>query len=203
MCVSGMDIASKLGLQRTDLLAPQLRISVDDNSGLTIVGAACILITGPAGHTTRQLVYFADNVTDFFISKAACRDLSIIDDNFPGATRKQPAPPPPTKPPGFGTLGGSSSSKGGFSHASLHCSNQQPSYVQPGLYGSTPSYYATNVPTQQPLQVLYQQLPQVQPALHPPTNPQGLGNPGGFTQDSGVYTSAAYSQPNYYPLHIL
>ena len=63
MCVSGMDVAIKMGLKRTDLLAPQLRISVADNSGLTIVGAAFIMITGPAGHSTRQLVFFADNVS--------------------------------------------------------------------------------------------------------------------------------------------
>ena len=149
-----MDVATKLGLQRTDLIAPQLRISVADNSGLTIVGAAFIMITGPAGHTTRQLVYFADNITDFFISKVACRDLSIIDDNFPGASRKKLAPHPPTKPPGFGTLGGSSSSKGVYSNVGHPCSNPQPTHVQPGLYASPATYYATNVHPQQPVQVL-------------------------------------------------
>ena len=52
MCVSGMDVTANLGLQRTDLIKPQLKISVADNTGLELIGAAFIFISGPNGATS-------------------------------------------------------------------------------------------------------------------------------------------------------
>ena len=45
MCISGMDVAAKLGINRVDLLKPMLKISVADNTSLTVVRAAFIIIS--------------------------------------------------------------------------------------------------------------------------------------------------------------
>ena len=132
MCVAGMDVADKLGIRRQDLLKPQMRISVADNSGLTVAGAAFLTISRPEATTSKQLVYFAENITDFFLSKSACRDLHIIGDSFPAPIRSQPTTPhPPTNPSGLGNQGGFSSNSGVYNLQSLNQSNQHLRYVQP------------------------------------------------------------------------
>ena len=181
MCVSGTAIAERMEIHKSDLIKPKLKISVADNSGLQLAGAAFISISGPGGETN-QLVYFADNVDDFFISKQAGMDLNIISKEFPATSNQErrTALHPPTSPSGLGNLGGFLSNKGAYSVCST------PSGTNPQLphvhhqHLDLPSLPAPPGPPGPP--GLRQQ-----PDLHPPTNTQVLGNPGGSSGDSGVY----------------
>ena len=130
MCVSGTQVAERMGIRRSDLLKPRLKISVADNSGLELAGAAFVTITGPGGQSN-QLVYFADNVDDFFLSKAACMDLNIIPQQFPAPAERSPVLHPPTSPPGLGNLGGFPPNSGVYSMSSLSSTtNTHPQHVQ-------------------------------------------------------------------------
>merc|ERR1712059_107604 len=88
MCVAGTAIAESMGITKSDLIKPKLKISVADNSGLNLAGTAFINVSGPGGETN-QLVYFADNVDDFFISKQACMDLNIISKEYPAPSNQE------------------------------------------------------------------------------------------------------------------
>ena len=83
MCVADWQIAKNMGLRRKDLLIPALSISVADNSNLELIGAHFLTISAPTGHISNQLVYFATGVNQFYLSKSAMMDLSIIPHNFP------------------------------------------------------------------------------------------------------------------------
>ena len=89
MCVADWSVAKRLGLTKADLLHPALTVSVADNSNLELVGAHFMSIYADSGESTEQLVYFATNVGDFYLSKAAMIDLGIIPKDFPkvGCTR--------------------------------------------------------------------------------------------------------------------
>ena len=231
MCVASMQVAKNLGLQRVDLLKPQLKISVADNSGLNVIGAAFVFITTNAGATSRQLVYFADTISDFFLSKSALRDLNLIPSNFPGPVREPPtAPHPPTNPSGLGNQGGSLSSTGVYSVSSVSPSNFNHPHVQPrqphatsssptrGPSGTVlqPPHAPGVVPLHHPLSTVPSAttgpigqflqpppgLPAVLQPLHPPTNPLGLGNQGGPQFYSGVYSNPLQPPPNHHLPHV-
>merc|ERR1712082_463524 len=93
-----------------------LRKSVADNVEVQTVGAAFLSLTGKGGVKTNQMVYFADQMTDFYVSKEACRSLGVIPGEFPQVQsqdtsrrrRSSSAPPPPTSLYGLGTQGESS-----------------------------------------------------------------------------------------------
>ena len=54
-----------------------------DNSSLELIGAHFLTITARSGHKSEQLVYFATDIGEFYLSKAALIDLAVIDSNFP------------------------------------------------------------------------------------------------------------------------
>ena len=83
MCVCDYSLAKQMGLTKHNMLTPALTISVADNADLELIGAAFMLIKSDKGPTTRQLVYFATGVGQFYLSKQACFDLGIIGKNFP------------------------------------------------------------------------------------------------------------------------
>ena len=83
MCVCDVKLAQQVGINKCHFINPMMKITVADNSGLQIAGAAFLTITGPGGHSTNQLVYFAYDVNTFYLSKAACRNLHIINSTFP------------------------------------------------------------------------------------------------------------------------
>ena len=83
MCVAVMSLASRMGLTTKDLLQTKLNISVADNGGLSVVGAAFVVITGQGGVQSGQTLYFAEGVQDFFLSKEVCHDLGLIDSELP------------------------------------------------------------------------------------------------------------------------
>ena len=83
MCVADWRVAKSLGLKRSDLLLPALSVSVADNSSLELIGAHFLTITAKSGHKSEQLVYFASDIGEFYLSKAALIDLAVIDKNLP------------------------------------------------------------------------------------------------------------------------
>ena len=54
-----------------------------DGSSLRIVGAGFVTLRDRAGGSTTQMVYFAEGIGDFYLSKVACRALGVIGDDFP------------------------------------------------------------------------------------------------------------------------
>ena len=72
-----------MGLKKSDYLNPQLNITAANNSKLKIEGAAFMTLTGPEGHRTHKLVYLADKIDTFYLSKTACGELKIINNQFP------------------------------------------------------------------------------------------------------------------------
>ena len=83
MCVADWSVARRLHLNKSDLLHPALTVSMADNTNLELMGAHFMIITADSGESTEQLVYFATNVGDFYLSKAAMIDLAIIPKDFP------------------------------------------------------------------------------------------------------------------------
>ena len=131
MCVTGTDVGRRMGLRKRDMVPAALRISVADNVEVQTVGAAFLSLTGKGGVKTNQMVYFADQMTDFYVSKEACRSLGVIPGEFPQVQsqdtsrrrRSSSAPPPPTSLYGLGTQGESSWCSGENSVAMLTTSN--------------------------------------------------------------------------------
>ena len=68
MCVANWEVAKNLNLSKADLLIPALSVSVADNSSLELVGAHFLNISTAEGQVSRQLVYFANNVGEFYLS---------------------------------------------------------------------------------------------------------------------------------------
>ena len=60
-----------------------LKISVANNDGLEILGAMFVNLTTAAGTSSRQMVYLAEGVGDFYMSQEACQDLGVIGRDFP------------------------------------------------------------------------------------------------------------------------
>merc|ERR1712082_156635 len=114
MCVAGIRVALQLGLKSKDLVPCELKINSANNSGLDVLGAMFVTLEW-GGWSSNQMVYVARGVQDFFMSKEACRDLSIVGINFPkvGSARElgsrrigsSSALPPPTSLYGLGTKG--------------------------------------------------------------------------------------------------
>ncbi len=114
MCVTGIRVALQLGLKSRDLVPCSLKINGANNSGLEILGAMFVTLSKD-GWTTKQMVYVARGVAEFYMSKEACRELGTIGDEFPsvgssvepGSRRmgSSSALPPPTSLYGLGTKG--------------------------------------------------------------------------------------------------
>ena len=107
MCVADLSTVDRMGIQRHLLPQPFLNVSGANNEDLKILWVAFLTITSPTGSHTNQMVYLADNVGEFYLSKAACRQLGIIDANFP-------TPHSPTSSLELGNLGESSPYSGGL-----------------------------------------------------------------------------------------
>ena len=77
----------KLGLSRSDLMDVQMGLSAANGSGLKIIGALFVNITGESTlgevYETKQLCYVAEGVDRMLLSREACCKLGIINDQFP------------------------------------------------------------------------------------------------------------------------
>ena len=107
MCVTGLGVANRMGIRRKDMVETVMQIAVANNAGLETVGAVFMTLTGCGGVTTGQMVYFARGIDDFYLSKEACRDLGIVDLEFPevrgrgpvgSRRRRSSSAPPPLEP---------------------------------------------------------------------------------------------------------
>ena len=72
-----------MGIMPRELARTQMSISVADNAGLVVQGAAFVTLSGEGGVTCGQTVYFCSGLEEFFISKEAMRALGIIGEEFP------------------------------------------------------------------------------------------------------------------------
>ena len=89
MCVADVTLAGKLGLP--ELVTPAMNVTVADNAELRVVGAGFVTLVAVNGMESHQMVYFANGVSDFYLSKAACRDLGVISPQFPESSSPQGA----------------------------------------------------------------------------------------------------------------
>ena len=113
-CLAGINLLTKLGVSKTDLLPVQTKIKTANNSNIPLLGAIPLSLTAQ-GQSSNQLTYITDAVTDkLFLSREACTDLKLIDPAFPfrvdnicGAAfsedncncpKREKPPPPPTLP---------------------------------------------------------------------------------------------------------
>ena len=98
MCVADWQVAQRMNLRKSDILAPALTVSVADNANLELMGAHFITLKSPTGRSTEQLVYFAKGVGEFYLSKSALIDLGVISTSFPNIA------PNDSKAPGVGAI---------------------------------------------------------------------------------------------------
>ncbi len=102
MCVADESVARRLGI-RDQLVDTAMNVTVADNERLGILGASFVVLRMAGGRMSRQMVYFARGVGDFYLSKSASRDLGIIPVDFPASSTTRR---PPTGSPELGTKGG-------------------------------------------------------------------------------------------------
>lgn len=86
-CLAGTNLLQQMGLCRNQLIPVSMQMTSANNSGIEIVGALPLRISGmsPSGVklTTRQIVYFTPSTKRMFMSKHACSSLGLISSNFP------------------------------------------------------------------------------------------------------------------------
>ena len=82
MTVAGISLLHGLGLRKSDLFKVKTGVSAANNGRLNVLGGLFLTFT-IQGETTSQLVYVTEEATCVFLSRAACRDLSIIHPDFP------------------------------------------------------------------------------------------------------------------------
>ena len=86
-CCMGPAQLHALGLNSKHLLAPELNLRAANATGITILGAAFIFISGISKQGkrwgTHQLVYVAEGLDQLILSREACESLGIIEKDFP------------------------------------------------------------------------------------------------------------------------
>ena len=87
MVVAGMDLVHKMGITKRELFPVTNGIRAANSEGLKLIGGLLINVSsvGADGNTRSgsHMCYISEKVTRLFLSKAACRDLGIIGENFP------------------------------------------------------------------------------------------------------------------------
>ena len=87
VCCMGTTQLHALGLSRRDLLQPDLSLSAANTSGINIIGATFLMITGwdRSGKRwrTHQMAYVSEDVHQLLLSNEACEQLGMISKNFP------------------------------------------------------------------------------------------------------------------------
>ena len=86
-CLVSLSIIRRLGLSEADLIPVTTRMRAANNSGISILGAVILQLTGtttPEQHlATRQIAYVTNESDRLFISRETCQDLGIISERFP------------------------------------------------------------------------------------------------------------------------
>ena len=77
---------SLLGIRRQDLLVPEMNLSAVNSTVINIVGITFLKLKGGKGaseRTTRLMVYIVEEMDHLLLSMEACKDLGIIEEDFP------------------------------------------------------------------------------------------------------------------------
>ena len=76
-----------LGLSIKDLLTPTLNINAANSTGITVLGAIFVYISGTDNRGkvwgTHQICYVAEGLNHMLLSRQACEDLGMISSSFP------------------------------------------------------------------------------------------------------------------------
>ncbi len=132
MCVGDLELAERLGLVSEFLVDTAMSVTVANNDNLRVQGAGFMEIVAASGRSTKQMVYFARGVRDFYLSKVACRELGIIGEEFPGSGVDGAALCPLTDSTESRNLGGSSPYQGESSSIAGDKTLTVPSPTVPG-----------------------------------------------------------------------
>ena len=87
MVVIGLKHLYGMGLTKKDLIPVNMKISAANSGGLKLLGGVFLKIYGYSSSgkkwQTRQMAYCADGCDRLFLSKTACIELGILEQNFP------------------------------------------------------------------------------------------------------------------------
>merc|ERR1711989_165036 len=87
MVVIGLKHLYGMGLSRRDLVPVGMKIKAANSGGLKLLGGVFLKITGYSSSgrrwQTRQMAYCAEGCDRLFLSKTACVDLGILEQDFP------------------------------------------------------------------------------------------------------------------------
>ena len=86
-CCMGPSQLYKLGLTEADLLEPALNLKAANSTGIDIVGAMFLEMSGRdeswSLKSTKLLCYVAKGIENLLLSKDACKGLGMIPESFP------------------------------------------------------------------------------------------------------------------------
>lgn len=82
---SGIDILEKLNISQRSLVPTTHRIVGITDTRLTIIGSLFLNIEYN-GRSSKQMVHISNNSSGLYLSETACRDLGIVNENFPRST---------------------------------------------------------------------------------------------------------------------
>lgn len=87
MCLVGMNIMHSMGLRESDLVDVDMQVNAANNRTIPLLGGI-FLDLELNGQSSKQLAYVTNEVHCLFLSQKACRDLSIVGDQFPNQVAK-------------------------------------------------------------------------------------------------------------------
>ncbi|XP_048575650.1 uncharacterized protein LOC116619407 [Nematostella vectensis] len=86
-CLASLSVIRRFGLNEADLIPVTTRMHAANGTGIPILGAVILRLTGnnqPGLEAkTRQIVYVTNESDRLFLSREACKDLGIISESFP------------------------------------------------------------------------------------------------------------------------
>ena len=86
-CLAGYNFARQLGFNKSLLIPVNLKMSAANKSNINVLGAVIVRFSGQnkRGKTveSRQLVYITDSTDKVYLSREACVDLGLIQQDFP------------------------------------------------------------------------------------------------------------------------
>ena len=86
-CCMGPRQLYKLGMTKTDLLEPLLGLSAANKTGINILGAVYLAVSGKDKlgklWKSNQLCYVAESGDQFLVSREAYQQLGMLPDRFP------------------------------------------------------------------------------------------------------------------------
>ena len=82
-----MSLVRALGLEKKDLIPVSMLLNTAVEAKMLILGALFIEVVGMAENgdlfVSKQLCYVAKGLRTLYLSQGACKDLGLVDKNFP------------------------------------------------------------------------------------------------------------------------